>query len=162
VQAAKAADCVRVAHVDLKVGDLERSVRFYCDVLGFVVVERSDGAAIAFLRGEGDGPFHLVVSAAESEGGTPPPAGHAGLDYVGLLYPDRAALAEACRSVVAAGGAIERFDDHGVAESAYTRDPDGNGLELYWERPPDEWPRQDGRLAMTTRPLDVDELLRAS
>jgi catechol 2,3-dioxygenase len=151
---------MRLGHVDLKVSDLERSVAFYRDVLGFSVAERSDEASIAFLRADGEGAFHLALTAGESTGGAPPSAHHTGLDYVALAYPDRRALAAAARALVAAGVPVERLDDHGVGESLYTRDPDGNGLELYWERPAAEWPLEDGELAMFTRELDIDELLR--
>ncbi|HEY7381686.1 MAG TPA: VOC family protein [Gaiella sp.] len=153
---------MRLGHVDLKVADLERAVRFYCDVLGFTVAERSDEASIAFLRAEGDGAFHLALTAGESLGGAPPPPGSTGLDYVALLYPDRGALAAACRGLIEAGAPIERFDDHGVGESLYARDPDGNGLELYWERPRAAWPREDGELAMFTRPLELGDLVASS
>jgi len=150
---------VRVGHVHLKVADLERALDFYCGVLGFRLMQRY-GTEAAFVSAGGYH-HHIGLNTWSSKGGTPPPRGHTGLFHVALLYPDRAALADAVRRLRAAGVEIDGASDHGVSEAVYLRDPDGNGLELYYDRPADEWPRDDaGNLAMDTRPLDVEALLR--
>ena len=149
---------VRIGHVHLKVADLDRSLRFWRDVLGFEVRQRWNGAA--FLAA-GDYHHHIGLNVWESAGGTPPPRASTGLYHVAVLYPDRAALGDALRRVLAAGVTLDGAADHGVSEAIYLRDPDGNGVELYRDRPRDEWPRTaDGALAMDTRPLDLDALLR--
>jgi catechol 2,3-dioxygenase len=150
---------VRIGHVHLKVADLERALGFYCGVLGLELTQRL-GREAAFLSAGGYH-HHIGLNTWESEGGLPPPPGTTGLYHVAILYPTRAALADALRRVVAAEIPLEGASDHGVSEAIYLRDPDGNGVELYWDRPKASWPRTpDGGLAMFTRPLDVDALLQ--
>ncbi|MEP6671106.1 MAG: VOC family protein [Chthoniobacter sp.] len=152
---------VRIGHVHLKVADLERSLAFYRDVLGFEVTQRL-GRQAAFLSAGGYH-HHIGLNTWESVGGSPPPPGTTGLYHTAILYPTRALLADALRRVVAAGIPLEGAADHGVSEALYLRDPDDNGVELYWDRPPEEWPRQsDGTLAMFTRALHLDALLKAA
>lgn len=151
---------VRIGHVHLKVADLDRAIGFWSGVLGFEVEARLHGAA--FLAAGGYH-HHIGLNTWESRGGPPPPPGTTGLYHVAVLYPDRATLAAALRRVLAAGIALEGASDHGVSEALYLRDPDGNGVELYRDRPEPEWPRDDaGRVRMWTRPLDVDALLDAA
>ena len=150
----------RIGHVHLKVADIERALGFYRDVLGFAVTQRY-GAQAAFVSAGG---YHhpIGLNTWESRGGQPPPRGATGLYHVAILYPSRAALADAVRRVLAAGIALDGASDHGVSEAIYLRDPDGNGIELYRDRAEAEWPRTaDGGLAMTTEPLDLDALLAA-
>ena len=148
----------RIGHVHLKVADLDRAVAFYRDVLGFEVQQRH-GDRAAFLSAGGYH-HHIGLNTWDSAGGTPPPPGHTGLYHLAILYPDRAALARALRRVRAAGIALEGASDHGVSEAIYLRDPDGNGVELYRDRAPEDWPRStDGALAMVTERLDLDALL---
>ncbi len=150
---------VRVGHVHLKVADLERSLAFYRDVLGFTVTQRY-GSQAAFLAA-GSYHHHIGLNTWESLDGSPPGPGTTGLYHVALLYPSRAALADALRRLIATGIPIEGASDHGVSEALYLRDPDGNGLELYCDRPDTEWPRTaDGELAMYTRHLDIERLLQ--
>jgi len=150
---------VRIGHVHLKVADLERALRFYCDVLGFDIMQRW-GAGAAFISAGGYH-HHIGLNTWESLGGPPPPPGSTGLYHLAILYPTRAALAEALRRVLEAGIALDGAADHGVSEALYLRDPDDNGVELYWDRPAEQWPRApDGLLAMYTRRLDLDGLLR--
>lgn len=152
---------VRIGHVHLKVADLERSLRFYRDVLGFEVTQHF-GRQAAFLSAGGYH-HHLGLNTWESRGGGAPPPGSTGLYHVAILYPSRAALADALRRLVAADIAIDGAADHGVSEALYLHDPDGNGIELYCDRPRERWPRAaDGSLAMVTEPLDLDGLLRES
>jgi catechol 2,3-dioxygenase len=142
----------------LKVADLERSLAFYRDVLGFEVTQRF-GSQAAFLS-VGGYHHHLGLNTWESEGGQPPPPGATGLYHVAILYPTRAELADAVRRVLKAGIPLEGASDHGVSEAIYLHDPDHNGVELYWDRPKEQWPRAaDGSLAMFTRHLDLDGLL---
>ena len=149
---------VAVGHVHLKVADLERAVRFYADVLGFEVTQRF-GDSAAFLGADGYH-HHVGLNTWESRGGGSPAPGTTGLYHVAFLYPDRAALAEALRRLREHGIPLEGAADHGVSEALYLRDPDGNGVELYRDRPREEWPRgPDGALSMFTRPLDVRGLL---
>jgi catechol 2,3-dioxygenase len=149
---------VRIGHVHLKVSDLHRALDFYCGILGFRLTQRY-GAQAAFVSAGGYH-HHIGLNTWESAGGTPPPAGATGLYHIAILYPTRAALAEALRRVLDAGIALEGASDHGVSEALYLRDPDDNGIELYWDRPAEEWPRApDGSLAMTTRRLDLEDLL---
>jgi catechol 2,3-dioxygenase len=149
---------VRIGHVHLKVADLERALKFYRDVLGFEVQQRLGGQA-AFLSAGGYH-HHLGLNTWESRGGSPPPPGTTGLYHVAILYPTRALLADALRRVLAAGIELDGASDHGVSEAIYLRDPDGNGVELYWDRPQPDWPRTgSGELAMFTRALDMDGLL---
>jgi catechol 2,3-dioxygenase len=149
---------VRIGHVHLKVADLERAIGFYHGVLGFDVVQRL-GEAAAFLSAGGYH-HHIGLNTWESLGGDAPAPGTTGLYHTAVLYPDRATLADALRRLIAAEIDIEGAADHGVSESLYLRDPDGNGVELYCDRPKEAWPRKpDGSLAMYTRPLDLEKLL---
>jgi len=149
---------VRIGHVHLKVADLERSLAFYHGVLGFEVTQRM-GRQAAFVSAGGYH-HHIGLNTWESAGGHPPAPGTTGLYHIAILYPDRATLADAGRRLRAAGLALDGAADHGVSEALYLRDPDGNGVELYRDRPEAEWPRDDdGELVMHTRPLDVDDLL---
>lgn len=147
----------RIGHVHLRVADLDRAIGFYSGVLGFDVQFRSPGAA--FL-GAGGYHHHIGLNTWDSLGGTPPPPGHTGLFHTAFLYPDRAELADALRRVLDAGVPLEGASDHGVSEAIYLRDPDGNGVELYRDRHPDDWPRDaSGALAMHNRRLDIAALL---
>ncbi len=149
---------VTIGHVHLKVADLERALGFWRDVLGFEVQQRMGHAAV-FLSAGGYH-HHIALNTWESRGGSPPPRQATGLYHVAILYPDRAALATALKRVLAAGVPLEGASDHGVSEAIYLRDPDGNGVELYRDRPMDEWPRSaDGELSMTLDPLDLAALL---
>ena len=150
---------VRIGHVHLKVADIERALGFYCGVLGFELTQRF-GRQAAFVSAGGYH-HHIGLNTWESPGGPPPPPGTTGLYHLAILYPTRAELADALRRVVRAGIHLDGAADHGVSEALYLRDPDQNGVELYWDRPPHLWPRAaDGALAMFTRRLDVDALLR--
>jgi catechol 2,3-dioxygenase len=150
---------VRIGHVHLKVADLERALGFYRDVLGFEVTARI-GRSAAFLSAGGYH-HHIGLNTWESLGGSPPPRGSTGLYHTAILYPTRAGLADALRRLIKAGIPLDGASDHGVSEALYLRDPDENGVELYWDRPPEKWPRTPaGELAMTTDPLDVEDLLR--
>ncbi|MBX9863656.1 MAG: VOC family protein [Hyphomicrobium sp.] len=150
----------RIGHVHLKVADLERALAFYRDVLGFEVTQRYGNEAV-FLSAGGYH-HHIALNTWESRGGSPPPRGTTGLYHVAIVYPTRAALADALRRLGAAGIPLEGASDHGVSEALYLRDPDGNGVELYWDRPADQWPRRaDGALAMTTARLDLANLAAA-
>jgi catechol 2,3-dioxygenase len=145
--------------VHLKVADLERALDFYCRVLGFEVTQRY-GSDAAFVSAGGYH-HHIGLNTWESRGGPPPPAGTTGLYHFAILYPTRSALADALRRLIDAGVRLQGASDHGVSEALYLTDPDGNGIELYRDRPDGEWPRQaDGTLAMYTRPLDLEALLR--
>ena len=149
---------VRIGHVHLKVADLDRALRFYCDVLGFDLIQRM-GSGAAFVSAGGYH-HHIGLNTWESAGGSPPAPGATGLYHLAILYPTRADLADAFRRVTRAGIALDGAADHGVSEALYLRDPDNNGVELYWDRPEDQWPRaSDGRLAMFTRRLDLESLL---
>jgi catechol 2,3-dioxygenase len=149
---------VRIGHVHLKVADLERAIRFYSGVLGFEITTRY-GRQAAFLSAGGYH-HHIGLNTWESEGGSPPPAGTTGLYHAAILYPTRAALADALRRLTAAGVQLDGASDHGVSEALYLHDPDGNGLELYWDRPPELWPRSaEGEIVMYTRRLDLAGLL---
>lgn len=149
----------RIGHVHLKVADLERAIAFYRDALGFQLTQRF-GRGAAFLSAGGYH-HHIGLNTWESAGGPPPPPGTTGLYHVAILLPTRADLAGALRRLVAAGILPEGAADHGVSEAIYLRDPDGNGVELYWDKPQGQWPRSaDGELAMFTHPLNLDALLR--
>jgi len=149
---------VRIGHVHLKVSDLERALDFYCGVLGFELMERH-GDEAAFVSAGGYH-HHLGLNTWESAGGKPPPRGTTGLYHFAIVYPTRAELAEALRRLQAAGIALDGASDHGVSEALYLRDPDENCIELYWDRPKEQWPRTaDGKLSMYTRPLDLENLL---
>jgi catechol 2,3-dioxygenase len=149
---------VRIGHVHLKVADLERSLAFYCGILGFELMQRY-GSEAAFVSAGGYH-HHIGLNTWESRNGPPPPRGTTGLFHVAILYPTRAALADALRRLTEAGISLEGASDHGVSEAIYLRDPDGNGLELYRDRAPEDWPRgPDGALQMVTRALDLRALL---
>jgi catechol 2,3-dioxygenase len=150
---------VSVGHVHLKVADLARSLTFYRDVLGFEVTQ-GYGQDAVFLSAGGYH-HHIGLNTWESKGGSPPPPGSTGLFHVAILYPTRAALADALRRLIKAGIPLTGASDHGVSEALYLDDPDGNGVELYWDRPKDQWPRDaSGGLAMHTRRLDLQSLLK--
>lgn len=147
-----------MGHVHLKVANLERAIGFYRDVLGFELMQRM-GEEAAFLSAGGYH-HHIALNTWESLGGQPPPGGTTGLYHHAIVYPSRPALADALRRLIAAGITLEGAADHGVSESLYLRDPDGNGVELYCDRPKEMWPRtDDGRLAMFTRRLDLRALM---
>jgi len=150
---------VRIGHVHLKVADLERALRFYCGVLGFELTQRY-GTQAAFVSAGGYH-HHIGLNTWESLGGSPPPPGTTGLYHTAILYPTRRALADALRRVLEAGIQLDGASDHGVSEALYLRDLDDNGVELYWDRPSEEWPRTpQGELAMFTRRLDLNGLLK--
>jgi len=152
---------VGIGHVHLKVADLDRALGFYRDVLGFEVMQRFGREAV-FLSAGGYH-HHIGLNTWESKGAPPPPRGTTGLYHVAILYPTRQALADALRRLIAAGIKLTGAADHGVSEALYLDDPDGNGVELYWDRPRDQWPLDStGGLAMYTRPLDLDKLLAES
>jgi len=151
---------VKLGHVHLKVADLDRALKFYCGVLGFELTQRF-GTQAAFISAGGYH-HHIGLNTWESAGGPPPPPGTTGLYHLAILYPTRALLADAVRRVLAAGIELEGASDHGVSEAIYLRDPDNNGVELYWDRPKEQWPRSpDGGVAMFTHPLDLDGLLKS-
>jgi len=149
----------RIGHVHLKVADLDRALRFYNGVLGFEITQRY-GRQAAFLSAGGYH-HHIGLNTWESLGGQPPPEGTTGLYHLAVVYPTRAALADALRRLMAAGISLDGAADHGVSEALYLRDPDNNGVELYWDRPRAEWPKDAaGNLDMFTRPLDLQGLLQ--
>ena len=149
----------RIGHVHLKVANLERALAFYRDVLGFELTQRFGNQA-AFLSAGGYH-HHIGLNTWESSGGNPPAPGSTGLYHLAILYPTRAELADALRRLVQAGIPLEGASDHGVSEALYLRDPDGNGVELYWDRPKEQWPRTaEGELAMVTEPLDLKSLIQ--
>lgn len=149
---------VRIGHVHLKVADLQRALVFYRDVLGFTETQRYGNSAV-FLSAGGYH-HHIAINTWQSLGATPPPPGHTGLFHHAVLYPSRAALADALRRLIAAGIRLDGASDHGVSEALYLRDPDQNGVELYWDRDPKDWPYDSqGNLAMDTQPLDLNDLL---
>jgi catechol 2,3-dioxygenase len=149
----------RIGHVHLKVADLDRALAFYTGVLGFELTQRyGDGAAFVSAGGYH---HHIGLNTWESKGGTPPSPGTTGLYHVAILYPTRAELADALRRLIKAGIQLDGASDHGVSEALYLRDPDQNGVELYRDRPTDEWPTNpDGSLAMVTKRLDLEDLLK--
>jgi len=150
---------VGIGHVHLKVADLDRALRFYCDVLGFELTQRY-GSQAAFISAGGYH-HHIGLNTWESQGGSPPAAGTTGLYHLAIVYPSRAELADALRRLMGAGVPLEGASDHGVSEALYLRDPDGNGVELYWDRPREQWPRdRNGHIAMYTHPLDLQDLLQ--
>lgn len=149
---------VRIGHVHLKVADLERALAFYCGVLGFQLMQRY-GRQAAFVSAGGYH-HHIGLNTWESLGGSPPPTGTTGLYHVAIIYPNRVELGDALKRLIAAGVSLEGASDHGVSEALYLRDPDGNGIELYRDRPEAEWPRAaDGTLAMISQRLDLPALL---
>src|SRR6266480_309358 len=151
---------VRIGHVHLKVADLERALGFYRDVLGFEVTQRM-GRQAAFLSAGGYH-HHIGLNTWESAGGRAPAPGTTGLYHLAIIYPTQNALADALRRLIAAGIELDGAADHGVSEALYLRDPDENGVELYWDRPREMWPRDEsGGLAMYTRPLDLESLMNS-
>lgn len=149
----------RIGHVHLKVSNLDRSLDFYCGVLGFELIQRY-GAQAAFISAGGYH-HHIGLNTWESAGGSPPPPGTTGLYHVAILYPARADLADAMKRLAAHNISLDGATDHGVSQALYLHDPDMNGIELYWDRPEAEWPRKaDGSLEMFTRRLDLDDLLK--
>ena len=150
---------VRIGHVHLKVADLDRALAFYCGVLGFELTQQV-GPQAAFISAGGYH-HHIGLNTWESRGGPPPPQGTTGLYHLAILYPTRAELADALRRLIEAKIALDGASDHGVSEALYLRDPDDNGVELYWDRPKEQWPcTADGKLAMFTHRLDLTGLLR--
>jgi catechol 2,3-dioxygenase len=149
---------VRIGHVHLKVADLERALAFYCDVLGFELMQRY-GDSAAFVSAGGYH-HHIGLNTWESKDGRAPVAGTTGLYHVAIVYPTRALLGDALQRLLRAGIALDGAADHGVSEALYLRDPDGNGVELYWDRPREAWPRDEAEaLKMFTRPLDLGGLI---
>ena len=150
---------VRIGHVHLKVADIERALAFYCGVLGFEQMQRI-GKQAAFISAGGYH-HHIGLNTWESRGGSPPAPGTTGLYHLAILYPTRAQLADALQRLIAAGIPLEGASDHGVSQALYLRDPDDNGVELYWDRPKQAWPfTADGKLAMFTHRLDLADLLK--
>jgi catechol 2,3-dioxygenase len=146
-----------IGHVHLKVSDLDRAIAFYRDVIG-MELQQMFGSSAAFLSWGGYH-HHIGLNVWQSRGASPPPVHSTGLFHAAILYPSRRALAEAYRRLLDHGWALDGASDHGVSEALYLRDPDENGLELYVDRPKEEWPYIDGELAMDSRPLDLDSLL---
>ena len=148
----------RIGHVHLKVSDLQRSLDFYCGVLGFEL-QQLFGHQAAFVSAGGYH-HHIGLNTWDSEGGSPPPPGTTGLFHVAILYPTRADLADALRRLATHNVPLDGASDHGVSEALYLHDPDHNGIELYWDKPESQWPRMpDGSLAMVTRRLDLQDLI---
>src|SRR5207302_1326575 len=151
---------VRMGHVHLKVADLERALGFYCGVLGFELMQRF-GDPAAFISAGGYH-HHIGLNTWKSKGGAAPAAGTTGLYHLAIVYSTRATLGDALRRLMRAGVPLEGAADHGVSEALYLRDPDGNGVELYWDRPMEDWPHDtNGNLAMHTRALELEDLLAA-
>jgi catechol 2,3-dioxygenase len=151
-------DGARIGHVHLKVADLDRAQAFYGDALGFRLQQRFQDQA-AFMAADGYH-HHIGLNIWESAGGAPPAPGTTGLYHFAILYPTRADLARALRRLLDHGVRLDGASDHGVSEALYLHDPDGNGIELYWDRPREEWPlAPDGSVAMVTDPLDLRGLL---
>lgn len=150
---------VRIGHVHLKVADLDRSLKFYRDILGFTITRRRDDGAV--FMSAGGYHHHIALNVWQSRNGAPPPPGTTGLYHVAILYPTRERLADALRRLMAAGVQLEGASDHGVSEALYLRDPDDNGIELYWDRPRETWQiGPDGMIDMPTKALDLRNLLR--
>ncbi len=149
---------VRIGHVHLKVSDIDRALRFYRDLLGFEITSWYGDSAV-FLSAGGYH-HHVGLNTWESKGGKTPPAGHTGLYHFAILYPSRRELAKTVKRLLDAKYPLEGASDHGVSEAVYLRDPDENGIELYWDKPREEWPRdKDGKLVMTTKYLDIKKLV---
>jgi len=152
---------VRIGHVHLKVADLSRALEFYAGVLGFEITQRY-GSQAAFISAGGYH-HHIGLNTWESLGGSPPPPGSTGLFHTAILYPTRGALADALRRLIKARIRLDGASDHGVSEALYLRDPDQNGVELYWDRPKEVWPRDaEGKIAMFTKRLDLEDLLKTA
>jgi catechol 2,3-dioxygenase len=148
----------RIGHVHLKVADLDRALAFYSGVLGFELTQRY-GSQAAFVSAGGYH-HHIGLNTWESKGGTPPGPGHSGLYHLAILYPTRRDLADALRRLIEAGVELDGASDHGVSQALYLRDPDENGVELYWDRAEADWPRDaEGSLRMVTERLDLQSLL---
>jgi catechol 2,3-dioxygenase len=159
--AARETSGVRIGHIHLKVADLDRAIAFYRDVLGFELTQKF-GSQAAFLGMDGYH-HHIGLNTWESRGGTPPPPGSTGLYHAAILYPDRPSLARALKRLIEHNIPLDGAADHGVSEAIYLRDPDGNGVELYWDRPSDAWPRSpEGNLEMYTAALDLGALLESA
>lgn len=151
----------RIGHVHLKVADLDRALAFYSGILGFEITQRYGSQAV-FLSAGGYH-HHIGLNTWESKGGTPPPPGTTGLYHIAILYPTRAELADALERLIQAKWPLDGAADHGVSEALYLRDPDGNGVELYWDKPEEVWPRDtQGNIEMFTHRLDLESLLRES
>jgi len=151
----------RIGHVHLKVADIDRALAFYCDVLGFELTQRY-GPSAAFISAGGYH-HHIGLNTWESKGGSPPPPRSTGLYHLAIVYPTRADLGVALQALIDHKIPLDGAADHGVSEALYLRDPDQNGVELYWDRPRDQWPRTaSGELAMVTEPLDLEALLAAA
>ena len=149
---------VRIGHVHLKVANLQRALDFYCGVLGFELTQRYDEEA-AFVSAGGYH-HHIGLNTWETRDGSAPPKGSTGLYHFAILYPTRVALADALRRLMQANISLEGASDHGVSEALYLSDPDGNGIELYWDRPKELWPRdENGQIEMSTRRLELSSLL---
>jgi catechol 2,3-dioxygenase len=149
---------VRIGHVHLKVANLKRALDFYCGVLGFELMQRY-GEEAAFVSAGGYH-HHIGLNTWESRDGSAPPKGTTGLYHFAILYPTRVALADALRRLMQANISLEGASDHGVSEALYLSDPDGNGIELYWDRPKELWPRdENGQIEMSTRRLELSSLL---
>lgn len=152
---------VRIGHVHLKVADLDRALWFYHEVLGFEIIQRFGNSA-AFVSAGGYH-HHIGLNTWESQGGQPPAAGTTGLYHLAILYPTRAELGKALQRLLNAGIPIHGASDHGVSEAIYLADPDSNGVELYWDKPKEEWPLDaTGNIRMVTRPLDLRPILAAA
>ena len=152
---------VRIGHVHLKVADIDRALAFYCGVLGFKLTQRY-GTQAAFIAAGGYH-HHIGLNTWESQGGPPPPPGTTGLYHAAILYPTRASLGDALRRLIDAKIPLTGASDHGVSQALYLNDPDGNGVELYWDRPEAEWPKDaNGGLSMITARLDLEDLLAAA
>jgi catechol 2,3-dioxygenase len=151
----------RIGHVHLKVADIDRALAFYCGILGFELVQRL-GTSAAFISAGGYH-HHIGLNTWESQDGSPPAPGTTGLYHLAIVYPTRADLGRALQTLLDHSIHLDGASDHGVSEALYLRDPDQNGVELYWDRPPEQWPRTpSGELAMYSRPLDLKELLDAA
>jgi catechol 2,3-dioxygenase len=151
----------RIGHVHLKVSNIQKSLNFYCGILGFEL-QQLYGKQAAFISAGGYH-HHIGLNTWESEGGSPPAPGTTGLYHVAILYPSRADLADALRRLSANGIPLDGASDHGVSEALYLRDPDQNGIELYWDKPESQWPRKaDGSIEMFTRRLDLTDLLNST
>lgn len=148
----------RIGHVNLKVADMGRALAFYCNVLGFRIRRYRPGGRLAFL-GAGESSFDLALSTATSQGGSPSPVGSTGLDHIAIRYPSRQDLARAYRHLLACGVELREATDHWIAKSLYFDDPDGNQVEIYWERPPECWFEVDGQIRSQLKPLDLATLL---
>jgi len=148
----------RIGHVHLKVADLERALSFYRDLLGFELIQKI-GDQAAFISAGGYH-HHIGLNTWESKGGTPPPPEHTGLYHTAILYPNRKELAKALKTLLNADYPLQGAADHGVSEAIYLADPDGNGVELYYDKPEELWPwKENGDLEIFTKSLDIDNLL---